>query len=76
MSSCVAMAIELKTEIAGPRNREIVDRPEFLSHAREVGERIRSHLEKTQSEHPEIIGDVRGLGPMDVVAETVRTVAA
>ena len=43
---------------------DTVARPEFLARAREVGGRIRARLEKIQSEHAEIIGDVRGLGPM------------
>jgi 4-aminobutyrate aminotransferase/(S)-3-amino-2-methylpropionate transaminase len=43
---------------------DIIARPGFLARACEVGERIRLRLEKIQSEHPEIIGDVRGLGPM------------
>ena len=87
------MAIQLKTEIPGPRSREIMDAahpgglggtyagnplacvaaletldtissPAFLARAREVGGRIRARLEKIQSEHGDIIGDVRGLGPM------------
>jgi 4-aminobutyrate aminotransferase/(S)-3-amino-2-methylpropionate transaminase len=43
---------------------DTIARPEFLKRAREVGGRIRAHLDKIQSEHPELIGDVRGLGPM------------
>jgi hypothetical protein len=37
MSSCVAMAIELKTEIPGPRNREIDWHLEKLDEAMAVG---------------------------------------
>ncbi len=43
---------------------DTIARPEFLARAREVGGRIRTRLEKLQSEHPDLIGDVRGLGPM------------
>ena len=43
---------------------DTIARPEFLARARQVGGRIRARLEKIQSEHAEIIGDVRGLGPM------------
>ncbi len=52
--ACVA-ALEVLDSIA---------RPEFLTRACEVGARLRAHLEKIQSEHAELIGDVRGLGPM------------
>ena len=38
--------------------------PAFLKRGREVGARIRSALEKIQSGHPDLVGDVRGLGPM------------
>ncbi len=41
-----------------------ISKPGFLARAREVGERIRARLEKIQAEHPELVGDVRGLGPM------------
>ena len=43
---------------------DTITQPEFLARAREVGARIRSRLEKIQVEHSELIGDVRGLGPM------------
>jgi 4-aminobutyrate aminotransferase/(S)-3-amino-2-methylpropionate transaminase len=43
---------------------DTIARPEFLSRAREVGGRIRARLDKIQSEHADLIGDVRGLGPM------------
>jgi 4-aminobutyrate aminotransferase/(S)-3-amino-2-methylpropionate transaminase len=52
--ACVA-ALEVLDSIA---------RPEFLSRAQAVGVRMRTRLEKIQSEHSDLIGDVRGLGPM------------
>jgi len=50
-----AAALEALDEIA---------RPGFLECARAVGARMRTRLEKIRSEHPHLIGDVRGLGPM------------
>ena len=38
-----------------------ITRPEFLARSREVGRRIRAALEKIQSEHPDLVGDVRQL---------------
>jgi 4-aminobutyrate aminotransferase/(S)-3-amino-2-methylpropionate transaminase len=43
----------------------------FLSRAREVGVRLRTALEKIQAQHPDLVGDVRGLGPM-LVMDMVR----
>jgi 4-aminobutyrate aminotransferase/(S)-3-amino-2-methylpropionate transaminase len=54
--------------------REAIDeisRPEFLARAREVGAQLRAHLEKIQAAHPQLVGCVRGLGPM-LVIELVR----
>lgn len=41
-----------------------ISSPAFLARAREVGARLRTALEKIQSQHPDLVGDVRGLGPM------------
>ncbi len=41
--------------------------PAFLARATAVGERMRGHLEAIQAEHPDLVGDVRGLGPMLVM---------
>jgi 4-aminobutyrate aminotransferase/(S)-3-amino-2-methylpropionate transaminase len=41
--------------------------PAFLDRAAAVGVRIRGHLEAIQSEHPDLVGDVRGLGAMLVM---------
>ena len=48
----------------------IINTPEFLARANEVGERFREHLAKLQAEF-EHVGDVRGLGPM-LAVEFVR----
>jgi 4-aminobutyrate aminotransferase len=42
---------------------EEVRRPEFLARARELGETIRARLEELAARH-DVIGEVRGLGPM------------
>ena len=41
----------------------IINTPQFLARANEVGERFREHLAKLQAEF-QTVGDVRGLGPM------------
>ncbi len=41
--------------------------PAFLARAREVGDRFRRHLEAIQAEHPDFVGDVRGVGAMLVM---------
>jgi len=46
---------------------DTIAKPEFLERAREVGVRLRARLEKIQAEHPELVGDVRGLGSMLVM---------
>ena len=48
----------------------IINTPQFLARANEVGERFREHLTKLQAEF-ETVGDVRGLGPM-LAVEFVR----
>ncbi len=50
--------------VAALESIDAISKPEFLARAREIGVRIRARLEKLQSEHPELIGDVRGLGSM------------
>jgi len=51
-----------------------IRRPEFLARAAEVGNRLRGHLESIQADHPDLVGDVRGLGPM-LVMELVEDAA-
>lgn len=50
---------------------DMIDTPEFLARATEVGRRLRARLDAMQSRHPQLIGDVRGLGPM-LAMELVR----
>jgi 4-aminobutyrate aminotransferase/(S)-3-amino-2-methylpropionate transaminase len=45
--------------------------PAFLERATAVGERLRGHLDQIQAEHPDLVGDVRGLGAM-LVMELVK----
>jgi 4-aminobutyrate aminotransferase/(S)-3-amino-2-methylpropionate transaminase len=46
---------------------KMISAPEFLARAQQVGARMRGHLEAIQAAHPDVIGDVRGLGPMLVM---------
>ena len=43
---------------------EIIANPEFLARAEQVGAQIRERLEKLADRFPDMVGDVRGLGPM------------
>ncbi len=43
---------------------KIISDPAFLARATEVGMRMRGALEMLQRDYPQLIGDVRGLGPM------------
>lgn len=45
--------------------------PAFLQRATEVGQRMRHHLQQIQKDNPQVVGDVRGLGPM-LVMELVK----
>jgi 4-aminobutyrate aminotransferase/(S)-3-amino-2-methylpropionate transaminase len=54
---------------------DTISKPAFLERAREVGARMHARLEKIQSEHPDLVGDVRGLGPM-LVMEIVEDAAS
>ena len=53
----------------------IIEDDGLVAHAQVVGERLREGLEALQRKHPEIIGDVRGMGLMQamelVVDETI-----
>ena len=51
-----------------------INTPEFLSRAADVGERLRARLDKIQSNHPGVVGDVRGVGSMlamEMVADPI-----
>lgn len=50
---------------------DIVTAEGFLDRAEQVGVRLRDRLERIQSAHPDLVGDVRGVGPM-LVMEIVR----
>jgi 4-aminobutyrate aminotransferase/(S)-3-amino-2-methylpropionate transaminase len=50
---------------------DIIADPAFLARSTEIGDRLRWRLEAIQSEHPNLIGDVRGLGSM-LVMEVVK----
>ncbi|MCB1726242.1 MAG: 4-aminobutyrate--2-oxoglutarate transaminase [Gammaproteobacteria bacterium] len=50
---------------------DMLDSPAFRARALEVGQRIRGHLDRLQADHPDVIGEVRGLGPM-LAMELVR----
>jgi 4-aminobutyrate aminotransferase / (S)-3-amino-2-methylpropionate transaminase / 5-aminovalerate transaminase len=46
---------------------DMISSPRFLARSEEIGERMRPRLEDIQSAHPQLIGDVRGLGSMLVL---------
>ena len=54
---------------------DTIRQPAFLERAAAVGERIRGHLDAIQAEHPDLVGDVRGLGAM-LVMELVSDAAS
>lgn len=49
---------------------DMIRQPEFLTRAREIGDRLRDHLLRIQDENA-LVGDVRGVGPM-LVMELVK----
>jgi 4-aminobutyrate aminotransferase / (S)-3-amino-2-methylpropionate transaminase / 5-aminovalerate transaminase len=58
--------------------REAIDMiasPEFLSRSVELGHRMRPRLDSIQAAHPNLVGDVRGLGSM-LVMEIVKDAAS
>lgn len=48
-----------------------INQPDFLAQARDIGATLRTRLGAIQRRHPEVIGDVRGVGPM-LVMELVK----
>ncbi|MDH4307976.1 MAG: aspartate aminotransferase family protein [Acidimicrobiia bacterium] len=57
--------------VAAIETIDTISDPAFLARSREVGERLRGHLEAIQSAHPDLVGDVRGVGSM-LVMEIVK----
>ena len=45
----------------------IVDDAEFLARSRAIGARLRHRLDQIAAAHPDLVGDVRGIGPMLVM---------
>ncbi len=43
---------------------DLINNDAFLARATEIGRKMRRHLKDIQAHHPDVIGDVRGLGPM------------
>lgn len=48
-----------------------ISTPAFLERSRQIGDRLRQRLEPIRGRHPDLVGDVRGLGSM-LVAEFVK----
>ncbi|HEY7563850.1 MAG TPA: 4-aminobutyrate--2-oxoglutarate transaminase [Acidimicrobiia bacterium] len=46
---------------------DLISTPAFLARSTELGVRLRARLEAIQADHPDLIGDVRGLGAMLVL---------
>ena len=46
---------------------EQISQPAFLARATEIGDHLRTRLEAIQKRHPDLVGDVRGVGPMLVM---------
>ncbi|MDH3194089.1 MAG: aspartate aminotransferase family protein [Acidimicrobiia bacterium] len=56
--------------VAAIESIKLISDVAFLEHASAIGDHLRRRLEELQTVHPDLIGDVRGLGPM-LVAEIV-----
>ena len=50
---------------------KMIREPAFLARAQAVGERLRGHLEAIKAKFPQVVGDVRGVGPM-LVLELIK----
>ena len=50
--------------VAAIESVKLISDPAFLERANKVGNHMRYHLKQLQMKYPNIIGDVRGLGPM------------
>ena len=56
--------------VAAIESIKLISDAGFLEHASAIGDHMRRRLEELRTVHPDLIGDVRGLGPM-LVAEIV-----
>lgn len=61
--------------VAAIESIKLISDAAFLEHASAIGDHLRRRLEELQAVHPDLIGDVRGLGPM-LVAEIVMDPAS
>lgn len=50
--------------VAAIEATKLISDPAFLARANEIGNHMRYHLKQLQMKYPNVIGDVRGLGPM------------
>ncbi len=50
--------------VAALASIDTISDPAFLARAEKIGNHIRYHLQQLQQKYPNIIGDVRGIGPM------------
>lgn len=53
----------------------LIAKPDFLARAEQVGATIRARLEQLKERYPDLVGDVRGLGPM-LVMDIVKDAAS
>ncbi len=57
--------------VAAIEAMDMISAPGFLERSVELGVKLRTHLEAIQASHPDLVGDVRGLGSM-LVMEIVK----
>ncbi len=57
--------------VAAIEAMDTISEPAFLARSKELGDRLRNGLEHIQRRHPDLVGDVRGLGSM-LVMEFVK----
>ncbi|HSJ28053.1 MAG TPA: aspartate aminotransferase family protein [Acidimicrobiia bacterium] len=54
---------------------DVIATPEFLARSARIGETMRPRLEEIKAAHPDLVGDVRGVGSM-LVLEVVKDAAS